>query len=263
MTHVNILMFIVAYPPACKIVKIKSSSLLAFCLLSPFTLLTAKEAPIVIPSNEEILLDENFNDNDRIWSNVAIVNGEKTAESGNTEISGGIWKPLVEANGKGVTSFADTSFDLGDGSVSVYFDVAVGADRSGPASRFGIQLDETDVGRRLVCHIYPGGTGIVQYQSEGGTKDFRTASSSGIVSNGVFTTYKFTVSAPNGFGAMGTAETFYYDPVSASYISLGAVEKVDLGDGIFDRLNIFSRNGGGGDTAAKFNRVVVTQAPNS
>lgn len=240
---------------------IKSTYLIAFSLLSPFALLTSEAGPIVVSPNEVVLLDENFTDNNNLWSNVAIINGGGVATTGQADISNGNWKPSIEADHKGVSSVIDTDYDLSEGSISVYYDVAVGHYRSLSGGRFGIRLDDQDNYKRFVCHIYPGGAGIVQYMSNGAKTDFKLSSSEGIISNEVFTTFKVTISAPNGVDAPGTLETFYYDDVNRSYQSLGVVDNVDLGDGVLDNLLIFSRNGAGADTAANFSQVVVTQTP--
>jgi hypothetical protein len=242
------------------VMKLKCRSLLVLALLSPFALLSAGAEPIVVSPNETVLFDETFTDNNNLWTNVAVINGGGVVTTGQADISNGVWKPSIEADHKGVSSVIDTDFDLSAGSVSIYYDVAVGADRSGPGGRFGIRLDEQSSHKRFVCHIYPGNTGVFQYISNGSKTDLELASSSGIVTSGSFSTFKVTISAPNGVGAPGRVEVFYYDYLSASYLSLGVAEDVDLGDGVLDRLLIFSRNGRGADTAARFSQIVVTQA---
>jgi hypothetical protein len=241
--------------------KIRSSYLIALSLFSPFATVFADQADIVTPANERVLLTENFDQNYNAWSHVAVVNAVGTAMTGEAEISNGVWKPSVEADNNGVTSMIDTTFDLSAGDISVYFKAAVGGHRTEAGGRFGIRLNENDAHKRFVFHVYPGTNGIVQYKSNGATTDLKLASSRNVVSSGSFVTYKLVISAPNGVGAPGSIEAFYYDEQSASYVSFGQVTgSVDLGDAVLDSLMVFSRNGLNADTAARISQLIVTQS---
>ncbi len=233
------------------------------------TLLTAlwasqAEAAIIASSGEATVFNDTFAGNSSAWTNVNVVNGTGTAATTKLAIDSSQLKPSIAGDAGAVVSTKTLAapLDIANGPISLYMNVRVDTINGGDGSRFSFKLLESTGNRFVDLLIRPGTGSYIEYRNAAGTgvQGSVTGTSGIITSNSTFYTFKFSLSAPDGIASPALAQAFYYNTTSSSYVSLGSIAGlIDLDTGIFNRVEIYNRNGTGG--AAYFDEVLVTQVP--
>lgn len=204
------------------------------------------------------VFSDTFNDNTNAWSNIGTGTNQATigTDPDNTAIT--TWYPSHDSiNAVGSTlDFAPLS--ILNAPVSVDMNVRVDAINHTDANRFSVTLHEQGTGGcyAMLC-IRPGGAAYLGYYDQSGNWVNHFLNHFTFPDTQTYVTFRLTVTN-NGDGSM-TLAGFYFDTITQDYVSLGSpATDASSQTGVFDRLNIWSRNASGSyDNRAYFHAVTV------
>ena len=234
---------------------------LAFLVVATSTIGAVPTPP---PKEEQVVIMEDFNDNQNKWSNITTVNDHGSPSIKSVAITKSTWTP--SESGPNSTEVASIHSFKGPinpstGKISIVFRAKIQSTKSVDAGRFGVAINETSGNQFIRFNVRPGTTGSIQYRNDAGDLLTRKIDSSRtfLKDTNVYYTYKVTISPAKAKEGPVSAEAFYFDAAVGEYVSLGSLQsEIPLKTGLFGSLTIFSRNGENG--AATFDSILMRQA---